>query len=154
MQICSWLPIFISVMALVISAVTAYLIFRPESPLIFARIIEHGTESQDTNIRRRELRLLQKTDPSLWLVYKICTSKKWLSRIVEPKWNKYGEMEDYSQDGDWRKCILFDTPVKEDSVLLHPDAPSTLLLSCFVVKRNRPFFRCIFRRKVWVIPEQ
>ena len=156
MPIDSCLQIFLSVtttIVLVVGVVLTWLYNRPKSPLIVARITEHDGISQDTNIQRRELRLRQETDPSLWLVRKVCTSKpreKWLSRIGEAKRNSYGEFEGYGQDGDWQNRILFDPPRKDVSVLLHPDAPSTLLLSCYVVRRNSFFFR----RKVSVIPEQ
>ena len=153
MQIYTWLPIFISVMALVISAVSLYWSIRPESPLIVARIIKHDGISQDPNIQRRVLLLRQETDPSLWLVRTVCTSRpreKWFLRMGKEKRNDYGEFEGFWQDSDWQNRILFDPPRKDVSVILHPDAPSTLQLSCYVVRCNRRSFA----RKVWVIPEQ
>lgn len=153
MQIYTWLPIFISFMALVISAVSLYWSIRPESPLIVARIIKHDGISQDPNIQRRVLLLRQETDPSLWSVRKVCTSRpreKWFLGMGKAKRNDYGEFEGFWQNGAWQNRILFDPPLKAVSVLLHPDAPSTLLLSCYVVRCNR----LSFARKVWVIPEQ
>ena len=109
-----------------------------ELPVILAKTIEYH---QAPDLLTREIRFEQLTDPSAWVVNEVKTSilgNKWICVMGEPVRNKYGEFLGYKPGGEWGNRITFNPPSLDGCFLLHPEAPSGLILSFRVALRGQP----------------
>ena len=126
-----------------VAAVVGVLGFRSRhgNPTVIAKIREYSTESVQ---RQRVIRFHQPSDPSDWLVTKVkarrspCVS---FAKIRKEVLSDTGDIVNFELDGDWGNEIIFNLPISEGKLLLHPDAPEPSRLWFDTALRSRPRIR-------------
>ena len=118
---------------------------RYELPVIIVRAIHH--RGDDPSICYRSITFDQAGEAAKWLVRAVRIRgqrKAWLVDVSDGEGiaDNSGHAKGYRVQADSRRRrVRFDPPVEDGTVLVHPDAPTTLRLSFAISYRSRPRVR-------------
>ena len=89
-----------------------------------------GWESSSTGHRSLDFRISRSSGDPDWVVAGASVRGNWRRRcylargVLEHAGEFDGEMiESYRPNGSWQRCIVFDPPLMQGAVVLHPEAP-------------------------------
>ena len=143
-------PEWIKTLLLIVAAISSFVaavvgvlhfLSRHGNPTVIAKIREYKIESVH---QQRVIRFHQPSDPSDWLVTKVKvrqSPRKSFAKIRKTVLSDTGDIVNFELDGDWGNEIIFNPPISEGKLLLHPDAPEPSRLWFDTALRSRPRIR-------------
>ena len=91
----------------------------------------------------------QRDGKDWWLIDSVRLARmrgKWLAGAGKPSRDVFGQLVSYSQDGEWRRKIIFSRPSGSQQLLVHPEAKGPLVFWLTVRLQANPFIKRRIKR--------